>query len=108
MQQLMSEDPYAQMIDQFSTDPECRELIRHTKKYRLKNGSLCVHEEDQDSNQQYWRIIVPDNQRGENKRVKRDSLRSLCWTSGVCQNIGNREATFLLESHDSRGKILCS
>ena len=62
MQQLMSEDPYAQMIDQFSTDPECRELIRHTKKYRLKNGSLCVHEEDQDSNQQYWRIIVPDNQ----------------------------------------------
>ena len=28
----------------------------------MKNGSLCVHEEEQDTSQQYWRIIVPDNQ----------------------------------------------
>ena len=62
MQQLMNEDPYAQIIEQFSTDPDCRELIRQTKKYRMKNGSLCVHEEKQDTSQQYWRIIVPDNQ----------------------------------------------
>ena len=62
MQQLMNEDPYAQIIEQFSADPDCRELIRQKKKYRMKNGSLCVHEEEQDTSQQYWRIIVPDDQ----------------------------------------------
>ena len=62
MHLLMSEDPYAQILQQFSDDPECREIIRQKKKYRLKNGSLCVHEEEQDSSQQYWRVVVPDNQ----------------------------------------------
>ena len=62
MQQLMQEDPYARILEQFSEDPECREIVRQQKKYRMKNGSLCVHEDEQDTGQQYWRIIVPDNQ----------------------------------------------
>ena len=62
MQQLMQEDPYARILEQFSEDPGCREIVRQQKKYRMKNGSLCVHEDEQDTGQQYWRIIVPDNQ----------------------------------------------
>ena len=72
MQLLMNEDPYAQMIAQFSDDPECREIIRQKKKYRLKNGSLCVHEEEQDSKQQYWRVVVPDD-----KQSRQDVLKEL-------------------------------
>ena len=62
MQKLMSEDPYAQILQQFSDDPTCREQIRQGRKFRLKSGSLCLYEENQESGQRYWRIIVPDDQ----------------------------------------------
>ena len=34
----------------------------HTTKYRLKKGSLVIHEADQNEEQTYWRVVIPDNQ----------------------------------------------
>ena len=62
MQKLMNEEPYAQILEQFNEDPACREQIRQGRKFRLKSGSLCLHEENQEPGQRYWRIIVPDDQ----------------------------------------------
>ena len=62
MQHLMSEEPYGSIIQQFEEDRQCREIVRQNKKYRLKRGSLCVHEQDQKEDQSYWRVIVPEDQ----------------------------------------------
>ena len=45
-----------------SDNPECREQVRQGKTYRLKRGSLCIHEEMQEPSQRYWRIVVPEDQ----------------------------------------------
>ena len=44
MQYLMEEDPYADILQQFQDDRQCREIERHDKKYRLKKGSLVLYE----------------------------------------------------------------
>ena len=62
MQHLMQEEPYAPILQQFNDNPECREQIRPGKKYRLKRGSLCLHEDNQEPGQRYWRIVVPEDQ----------------------------------------------
>ena len=62
MQYLMNEDPYADILQQFQQDRQCREIERANKKYRLKKGSLVIHEADQNEEQTYWRVVIPDNQ----------------------------------------------
>ena len=62
MQYLMTEDPYADILQQFQQDNQCREIERANKKYRLKKGSLVIHEADQNEEQSYWRVVIPDNQ----------------------------------------------
>ena len=62
MQYLMNEDPYADILQQFQQDRQCREIEKSNKKYRLKKGSLVVHEADQKEDQLYWRVVIPDNQ----------------------------------------------
>ena len=61
-QYLMTEDPYADILQQLENDRQCREIERHNKKYRLKRGSLVIHEPNQTDDQLYWRVIVPDQQ----------------------------------------------
>ena len=53
MQYLMNEDPYADILQQFQQDNQCREIERANKKYQLKKGSLVVHEADQNEEQTY-------------------------------------------------------
>ena len=62
MQYLMNEDPYSDILQQFQNDRQCREIERHNKKYRLQKGSLVMHEADQDEEQAYWRVVIPDKQ----------------------------------------------
>ena len=70
LQHLMNEDPYAGIVQQFNEDRQCREIIRQAKKYRMKQGRLCIHEDDQDQSQSYWRVIVPDQQAVKTKLLE--------------------------------------
>ena len=70
MQKLMNEDPYAAIIQQMMEDPQCRQIERQGKKYRMKRGSLCLHEETQNDDQMYWRVIVPDDQEVKTKLLQ--------------------------------------
>ena len=36
-------------------------------KYRRTNGVLCIHQEDQLEDVEYWRIVTPDNTDCKNK-----------------------------------------
>ena len=62
MQYLMNEDPYADILQQFQQDKQCREIERQNKKYRLKKGSLVIHDANQNKEQAYWRVVIPDKQ----------------------------------------------
>ena len=62
MQYLMNEDPYAEILQQFQEDRQCREINRQNNKYRLKKGSLVIHESTQNEDQAYWRVVIPDKQ----------------------------------------------
>ena len=62
LQHLMNEDPYAGIVQHFQEDRQCREICRQNKKYRMRQGRLCVHKNDQEQSQNYWRVIVPDMQ----------------------------------------------
>ena len=62
MQYLMNEDPYSDILQQFQNDRQCREIECQHKKYHLKKGSLGIHDADQDKEQVYWRVVIPDKQ----------------------------------------------
>ena len=63
MQYLMNEDPYADILQQFQQDRQCREIVKQNKKYRLKRGSLVIHDSNQtEENEAYWKIVIPDKQ----------------------------------------------
>ena len=72
MQYLMNEDPYAEILQQFQEDSQCREINRQNNKYRLKKGSLVIHESTQNEDQAYWRVVIPDKQ-----EIKLELLREI-------------------------------
>ena len=36
-------------------------------KYRRRNGLLCIHQEDQSEDVEYWRVVIPDDIDCKNK-----------------------------------------
>ena len=46
------------------------EVSRGRMKYRRRNGLLCIHQEDQSEDIEYWRIVIPDDTDCKNKILK--------------------------------------
>ena len=60
---LEQETPYAEIIDEIDNAPLARqEARRGVEVYRIKNHSLVIHRPDFDDEDQYWKIVVPDDQ----------------------------------------------
>ena len=71
MQYLMNEDPYADILQQFQQDRQCREITRQNKTYRLKRGSLVIHDSNQtEGNEAYWKVVIPDKQEIKTQLLK--------------------------------------
>ena len=58
---LMNDDQHTDIIQKLQ-DPEQSNEVRVTKRtYRMKSGTLKVHEEGQDVTANYWRTVVPND-----------------------------------------------
>ena len=94
--------PMQGLYNSFQEDRQCKAICRQNKKYRMKTRKImCMHEDDQEQSQNYWRVIVPDIPSNQDKTIRRNSLCSLCRTPRDGQDIGNGQEVLLLESYDS-------
>ena len=57
---LMNEEPYSTILEEINSTSS-REVSRGRLKYRRRNGLLCIHQEDQSEDVEYWRIVIPDD-----------------------------------------------
>ena len=57
---------YSSILSELESSAD-RELIKGKEKFRMKHGLLCVHQEDQSEDVDYWRIVVPDDIEVKNK-----------------------------------------
>ena len=56
---LHEESPYDEILSELDTGRV--EIKKKGEKYRRKNGFLVIHQDKQNEDVQYWRVIVPDN-----------------------------------------------
>ena len=63
---LMNEEPYSTILEEMDTAGS-REVNRGRMKYRRRNGLLCIHQEDQSEDVEYWHVVIPDDIDSKNK-----------------------------------------
>ena len=56
---LQSEVPYSEILTELSAGT--RQIVRNNLIYKRMNSLLVVHDQNQDADLDFWRIIVPDN-----------------------------------------------
>ena len=56
---LQSEVPYSDILEELSAGT--RQVIKNNLIYKRMNSLLVVHDQNQDADLDFWRIIVPDN-----------------------------------------------
>ena len=66
---LMIEEPYSTILQEINSTSS-REVIRGRMKYRRRNELLCIHQEDQSEDIEYWRIVIPDDTDCKNRILK--------------------------------------
>ena len=66
---LMSEKPFSTIVEEINITGS-REVSRGRMKYRKRNGLLCIHQEDQSEDVEYWRVVIPDNTDCKNTTLK--------------------------------------
>ena len=72
MQLLQNEEMYADILQQLQDPTQANEIRKNDKVYRMRRGTLMIHEDNQANDYSYWRAIVPDNQ-----EVKIELLREI-------------------------------
>ena len=61
-QQVVADEEYGAIVDQLQDPAEPKEISDQWKnKYRIKQGVLKIHQEDQNKMYQYWRTVIPDH-----------------------------------------------
>ena len=65
----MNEEPYSTILEEMDTSGS-REVSRGRMKYRRRNGLLCIHQEDQSEDVEYWRVVIPDDIDCKNKILR--------------------------------------
>ena len=58
---LQHEVPYAQILEEFLGGT--RQVIRNNLIFKRMNGLLVVHDQNQDTELDFWRIIVPEEKK---------------------------------------------
>ena len=72
MRELRNEDQYADILQTLEDPNEMNEVQVNDKCYRIKQGTLKVHIQQQPETWNYWRTVVPNNQ-----DIKMQLLREL-------------------------------
>ena len=66
---LMNEEPYSTILEEMDSNSS-REMSRGRMKYRRRNGLLCINQEDQSEDVEYWRVVIPDGTDCKNKILR--------------------------------------
>ena len=66
---LMNEEPYSTILKEINSTSS-KEVSRSRMKYRRRNWLLCIHQENQSEDVEYWRIVIPDDTDCKNKILK--------------------------------------
>ena len=56
---LKEETPYDSIIERIENGTN--EVLQNDVKYRMKGGMLVAHKKEQNEENQYWRIVLPDD-----------------------------------------------
>ena len=62
MAKLRAEDQYSKIIERIEDPTDVNQVQINDKTYRMKQGTLKVHEERQSTTFNYWRGVVPNDQ----------------------------------------------
>ena len=62
MQALRADPQYEEMIQKLEDPKQSNEVQVNDRVYKIKNGTLKVHEEGQKSAASYWRTVIPNQQ----------------------------------------------
>ena len=65
----MSEEPYSTSLEEINSTGS-REVSSGRIKYRRRNGLLCIHQEDQSEDVEYWRVVISDDIDSKNKILR--------------------------------------
>ena len=66
---LINEEPYSTILEEINSTGS-KEVSRGRMKYRRRNGLLCIHQEDQSEDIEYWSVVIPDDTDCKNKILK--------------------------------------
>ena len=58
---VSNDDQFADIIQKLQDPEQLNEISVNKQTYRIKSGTLKVHEEGQDQMANYWRIVVPSD-----------------------------------------------
>ena len=58
---LTNDDQYTEIIQKLQDPKRSNEISANKQTYRIKSGTLKVHEEGQDKTANYWRTVVPND-----------------------------------------------
>ena len=59
-QQVSTDEEYGGIVEQLQDPAQPDEIIDQSKKYKIKQDILKIHQEDQNNMYQYWRTVIPE------------------------------------------------
>ena len=60
MQRIQEDEDYANIVQQLQDPAQTNEVCQWGKKFRIKRGTLKIHEEGQSPTYEYWRTVLQD------------------------------------------------
>ena len=90
----MSEEPYTTILEEIDSTGS-REVSRCRMKYRKRNGLLCIHQEDQSEDVEYWRVVIPDDIDCKNKILKELHFVLYSGYPGVQRTLADLKGNFI-------------
>ena len=76
---LQHESPYAEILQELQSGT--RQVVRNSLVFKRMHGILYVHDQNQDVDLDFWRIVVPDDEQNENPGSTGVALHPLQCTS---------------------------
>ena len=65
---LQHESPYAEVLQELQNGS--KQVIRNSLVFKLMHRILFIHDQSQDADLDFWRIVVPDNERVKTQVVQ--------------------------------------
>ena len=102
---LQHEDPYAEILTRLQGG--MRQVTSNNVTYKFLNSSLFIHDQNQDVNLDFWRIIVPDDEGVKTAHYSGVAQHSIQRASWRPEDHWQGPSVILLERDDGRHSAIC-